>query len=81
MRRCWPGHHFMLCITLLYVALAPSDSKESALQGIKLVVDNTFSPVIMSPATHGADVVVHSLTKFVSGASDVIAGASAGALF
>ena len=43
-------------------------------QGVKLVVDNTFSPMIISPARWGADVVVHSLTKFISGASDVIAG-------
>ena len=47
-------------------------------KGIKLVVDNTFSPLILSPAALGADVVVHSLTKFISGASDVIAGAICG---
>jgi methionine-gamma-lyase len=41
----------------------------------KLVVDNTFSPMILSPAKLGADIVVHSLTKFVNGASDIIAGA------
>jgi len=44
-------------------------------QGITFVVDNTFSPMIISPAKWGADVVVHSLTKFISGASDIIAGA------
>jgi methionine-gamma-lyase len=44
----------------------------------KLVVDNTFTPLIVSPAVLGADVVLHSLTKFVSGASDVIAGAVLG---
>lgn len=43
--------------------------------GIKLVVDNTFSPLILSPIKHGADIVVHSMTKFISGASDHIAGA------
>lgn len=42
---------------------------------LKLVVDNTFTPVILSPLRLGADVVVHSLTKFISGASDIIAGA------
>ena len=47
-------------------------------KGVKLVVDNTFSPLILSPAALGADVVVHSLTKFISGASDVIAGAICG---
>ena len=41
----------------------------------KLVVDNTFTPILVSPAKLGADVVVHSLTKFVSGSSDMIAGA------
>ncbi|MBC8421541.1 aminotransferase class I/II-fold pyridoxal phosphate-dependent enzyme, partial [bacterium] len=40
-----------------------------------LVVDNTFTPMIFSPIQQGADVVVHSATKFISGASDVIAGA------
>ncbi len=40
-----------------------------------LVVDNTFSPILISPAKLGADVVVHSMTKFINGASDVIAGA------
>ncbi|NOR20659.1 MAG: aminotransferase class I/II-fold pyridoxal phosphate-dependent enzyme [Xanthomonadales bacterium] len=43
--------------------------------GIKLVVDNTFSPLIISPKELGADIVVHSMTKFISGASDHIAGA------
>lgn len=46
--------------------------------GAKLVVDNTFTPLVVSPIQHGADVVVHSLTKFVSGASDTIAGAVCG---
>lgn len=46
--------------------------------GAKLVVDNTFTPMILSPAKLGADVVVHSMTKFINGASDVIAGAICG---
>ncbi len=45
---------------------------------VALVVDNTFSPLILRPATLGADVVVHSITKFISGASDIIAGAICG---
>ncbi|HQK20378.1 MAG TPA: aminotransferase class I/II-fold pyridoxal phosphate-dependent enzyme, partial [Polyangiaceae bacterium] len=44
-------------------------------RGIRLVVDNTFTPMVISPAQLGADVVVYSLTKFVNGASDMIAGA------
>ena len=46
--------------------------------GISLVVDNTFSPLMLSPAALGADVIVHSITKFISGASDMIAGAICG---
>ena len=46
--------------------------------GAKLVVDNTFCPMIISPAPLGADVVVHSLTKFIGGGSDIIAGAICG---
>ena len=44
-------------------------------RGLKLVVDNTFTPMMISPAVLGADVVVYSMTKFINGASDVIAGA------
>ena len=46
--------------------------------GIPLVVDNTFSPLLLRPAELGADIVVHSITKFISGASDIIAGAVCG---
>lgn len=45
---------------------------------IKLVVDNTFSPLIISPAINGADVVIHSLTKFINGASDTLGGVVCG---
>jgi methionine-gamma-lyase len=41
---------------------------------IKLVIDNTFSPLLLSPKALGADIVVHSMTKFIGGASDHIAG-------
>lgn len=47
-------------------------------RGAKLVVDNTFCPLVLTPMRYGADVVVYSLTKYVSGASDVIAGAVCG---
>ena len=46
--------------------------------GLTLVVDNTFSPLILSPARYGADVIIHSCTKYISGASDMIAGAILG---
>ena len=42
--------------------------------GAVLVVDNTFTPMIFSPAALGADIVVHSLTKFINGASDLLGG-------
>lgn len=43
--------------------------------GAKVVVDNTFAtPVITRPIELGADIVVHSATKFISGHGDVIAG-------
>lgn len=42
---------------------------------LSLVVDNTFTPMIISPAQLGADVVVYSLTKYINGASDLVAGA------
>ncbi len=59
----------------LRVADIPSLTELAHQKGASLVVDNTFSPAIISPAMLGADVVVHSMTKFINGASDVIAGA------
>jgi len=46
--------------------------------GLAFVVDNTFTPLLISPADHGADVIVHSCTKYISGGSDLIAGAVVG---
>lgn len=45
---------------------------------LKLVVDNTFAPGLVTPSHWGADVVLHSCTKFISGASDMIAGVICG---
>jgi len=59
----------------LRIADIPRLSAIAKRHGIKLVVDNTFSPLILSPIKLGADIVVHSMTKFISGASDHIAGA------
>jgi len=43
--------------------------------GALLVVDNTFaSPILQRPIDFGADVVFHSMTKFINGHSDVVAG-------
>jgi len=46
--------------------------------GIKVVVDNTFmSPYVQNPLKHGADIVVHSVTKYINGHSDVVMGVAA----
>jgi cystathionine gamma-lyase len=43
--------------------------------GALVVVDNTFmSPIFQTPLDHGADIVVHSTTKFINGHSDVVGG-------
>lgn len=62
----------------LRVANIPRLSALAKEKDIPVVVDNTFSPLILSPAVLGADIVVHSITKYISGASDVIAGAICG---
>jgi cystathionine beta-lyase/cystathionine gamma-synthase len=49
-------------------------------EGIALLVDSTFAtPMNYRPLEHGADVVIHSATKYLNGHSDIIAGAVAGA--
>lgn len=46
--------------------------------GILVVVDNTFlSPYIQNPLDYGADIVVHSVTKYINGHSDVVMGVAA----
>jgi methionine-gamma-lyase len=47
-------------------------------RGVALIVDNTFSPMIVSPLRLGAQVVVHSMTKFINGTSDCLAGCVVG---
>ncbi|QXJ21646.1 aminotransferase class I/II-fold pyridoxal phosphate-dependent enzyme [Actinomadura graeca] len=44
--------------------------------GVLTVVDNTFAPLLCRPIEHGADVVVHSVTKFIGGHGDLIGGAA-----
>ena len=41
---------------------------------LQLIVDNTFSPLLISPKSLGADIVIHSLTKFINGSSDTVGG-------
>ncbi len=59
---------------LLDVADIPAISKISKKHNTKLVIDNTFSPMIVSPHRLGADVVIHSMTKYINGTSDCVAG-------
>jgi len=48
-------------------------------EGLALLVDSTFAtPLNYRPLEHGADVVIHSATKYLNGHSDVLAGAVAG---
>ncbi len=63
---------------LLAVADLPKLGALAKKKKLTFVVDNTFTPLIMTPAKFGADVILHSCTKFVSGASDLMAGAICG---
>jgi methionine-gamma-lyase len=63
---------------LLEVADISALSRLAQPLNIKVVIDNTFSPMIISPARLGADVVIHSMTKFINGTSDCVAGAICG---
>lgn len=59
---------------LLEVADIASLSILAKKHNLTLVVDNTFSPLSVSPAPLGADIVIHSLTKYINGSSDTVGG-------
>ncbi len=63
---------------LLEVADLEKIGKLCKAMSVKFVVDNTFTPMIITPRNWGADVVIHSLTKFINGTSDTVAGAICG---
>lgn len=63
---------------LLQISDVPTLSKIARKNDIKLVVDNTFTPMIFSPYQLGADIVVYSMTKFINGKNDTTAGAICG---
>ncbi len=63
---------------LLEVADIAGLAKIAKKHNIPLVVDNTFSPLSVAPVQLGADVVVHSLTKFINGSSDTMGGVICG---
>jgi methionine-gamma-lyase len=65
-----PGNPTLVITDIKAVARIARES------GALLVVDNTFmSPVLQQPFRWGADVVIHSLTKFLNGHADVVGGA------
>ena len=43
-------------------------------QGVPLIVDNTFAPLLAKPIEHGADIVIHSATKWIGGHGTAIGG-------
>ncbi|WP_179467602.1 aminotransferase class I/II-fold pyridoxal phosphate-dependent enzyme [Chryseobacterium sp. H1D6B] len=63
---------------LLEVADLKKLSEICKKHNLKLIVDNTFSPLSISPALLGADIVIHSLTKFINGSSDTVGGVYCG---
>lgn len=60
---------------LLQVSDIPRLAEITRRHNIKLVVDNTFVPLIIAPSRLGADITVYSMTKFVNGKNDCVAGA------
>ena len=60
---------------LLQISDVPKLSEITKKHGIQLVVDNTFTPMIFSPYLAGADIVVYSMTKYINGKNDAVAGA------
>lgn len=63
---------------LLTLADLPGIAAVCRERGVPLVVDNTFTPCLLRPREHGADVVMHSVTKYLGGHSDLTLGALAG---
>ncbi len=63
---------------LLEIADIRELSKIAKKHNLTLVVDNTFSPLSISPKLLGADIVIHSLTKFINGSSDTVGGVMCG---
>ncbi|MGN6849341.1 MAG: cystathionine gamma-synthase [Sphingomicrobium sp.] len=65
-----PSNPLLRIVDIAFVA------KSAKAAGALVVADNTFlSPALQRPLEHGADIVVHSTTKFINGHSDVVGGA------
>jgi len=63
---------------MLQIADIPALAAIANEHNIILMVDNTFTPMIIQPAALGAHVVVYSMTKFINGKNDCVAGAICG---
>ena len=63
---------------LLEVADIAALAQLAKKHGLVLMVDNTFSPLSIAPFKLGADIVMHSLTKFINGSSDTMGGVICG---
>ena len=71
-------HTFTTTNPLLQVSDIPKLKKIAQKNDVHLMVDNTFTPMIISPAKLGADIVVYSMTKFINGKNDCVGGAICG---
>jgi methionine-gamma-lyase len=63
---------------LLQISDIPALAAIANEHNIKLMVDNTFTPMIIQPAALGAHIVLYSMTKFINGKNDCVAGAICG---
>ncbi len=63
---------------LLQVSNIPKLAEIARRHNVRLMVDNTFTPMIFSPARLGADITVYSMTKFINGKNDCLAGSICG---
>jgi methionine-gamma-lyase len=69
-----PTNPTLRCVDIESIAV------ETRKKGVVLVVDNTFAtPILQKPLQHGADIVIHSATKYLGGHSDLTAGCAVGA--
>lgn len=68
----------LFCETVSNPLLEVADLRELAKiakkHHLKLIVDNTFSPLSIAPQMLGTDITIHSLTKFINGSSDAVGG-------
>ncbi|MBE1530976.1 trans-sulfuration enzyme family protein [Actinomadura algeriensis] len=59
-----------------HVTDVPALTAALAGSGVLTAVDNTFSPLLFAPLAHGADIVLHSTTKYIGGHGDILGGAA-----